>query len=94
MPYIQMRYRTELDPSINDLIDTIRTIDISIHGHRLGAANYAITRILTGVFLRDVSYANLLAAIGTLEMTKQELYRRMAAPYEDSKRDESGEVYR
>lgn len=40
-----------------------------------------------------VNYAKLNAAIGALECTKLELYRRMIAPYEDLKRHENGDVY-
>jgi hypothetical protein len=39
-------------------------------------------------------YALLNEAIGALECAKIELYRRLAAPYEDEKRQETGDVYR
>ena len=38
-------------------------------------------------------YAHLNEAIGVLECAKLELYRRVAAPYEDGKRAETGDVY-
>jgi hypothetical protein len=38
-------------------------------------------------------YAHLNEAIGVLECAKLELYRRVAAPYEDEKITESGDVY-
>ena len=38
-------------------------------------------------------YAHLNEAIGVLECAKLELYRRVAAPYEDEKIAESGDVY-
>jgi hypothetical protein len=40
-----------------------------------------------------VRYAHLNEAIGVLECAKLELYRRIAAPYEDRKMGETGEVY-
>ena len=36
---------------------------------------------------------NLNAIIGALECAKLELYRRVAAPYEDDKIIENGDVY-
>lgn len=89
MPYIDQKFRDRLDPAIDNLVKAIRIVGIETRGN----TNYAITRILVGVFLRHQSYANFLNAVGTLEMAKQELYRRMAAPHEDRKRDENGEVY-
>lgn len=89
MPYIEQQFRDRLDPAIDNLVEAIRIVDIETRGN----TNYAITRILVGVFLRHQSYADFLKAVGTLEMAKLELYRRMAAPYEDRKRDRNGEVY-
>jgi hypothetical protein len=40
-----------------------------------------------------VRYAHLNEAVGVLECAKLELYRRIAAPYEDDKRSETGDVY-
>jgi len=31
--------------------------------------------------------------VGVLECAKMELYRRVAAPYEDKKKEENGDVY-
>ena len=39
-------------------------------------------------------YAHLNEALGALESAKLELYRRLAAPYEDEKKSETGDVYR
>lgn len=61
-----------------------------------GELNYAITR-LVDAYLRDkggVRYAHLNEVIGALECAKLELYRRVAAPYEDRKMAEAGDVYR
>ena len=38
------------------------------------------------------NYADINSAIGVLECAKLELYRRQAAPYEDKKIEENGEV--
>jgi len=60
-----------------------------------GALNYTLPRLLDGYIQRKggVSYANLNEVIGVLECVKLELYRRVAAPYEDRKCEESGDVY-
>lgn len=61
--------------------------------HSEGELNYCVTRLCHG-YLESVgqSYANLNAAIGVLECAKLELYRRLAAPYEDRKIAENGDV--
>lgn len=59
-----------------------------------GELNYLFTKhILDYLTLVDMSYANLNSAIGALECCKLELYRRMVAPYEDTKIKENGDVY-
>jgi hypothetical protein len=59
-----------------------------------GELNYvissAINRYLTAYGL---SYSNVNEMIGALECCKLELYRRVAAPYEDTKCKENGDVY-
>lgn len=60
-----------------------------------GELNYAITRIVDSYIVsKGLRYANINEAIGALECAKLELYRRIAAPYEDQKINESGDVYR
>lgn len=65
-----------------------------------GELNYALTRVVDDYLVRlgaqagRLRYAHLNEAIGALECAKLELYRRIAAPYEDAKIDESGDVYR
>lgn len=64
-----------------------------------GELNYAVTRMVDAFLVARareagrLRYAHLNEAIGVLECAKLELYRRVAAPYEDRKRDESGDVY-
>jgi len=61
-----------------------------------GELNYAITRIVDAYLIQrgGIRYGHLNEVIGVLECAKLELYRRLAAPYEDLKREESGDVYR
>jgi hypothetical protein len=60
-----------------------------------GELNYAITRIVDR-YLTDkggIRYTHLNEVVGALECAKLELYRRLAAPYEDVKMRDSGDVY-
>ena len=85
MPYIDPEDRAELDPFIDYLIDQI---DYS----NIGELNYIISR-LCDAMLGEVRYSKINSLIGVLECAKLELYRRVAAPYEDDKIDENGDVY-
>jgi hypothetical protein len=59
-----------------------------------GELNYLVTRLCDAFLMETgLSYKNLNQAIGALECAKLELYRRVAAPYEDKKSRENGEVY-
>jgi len=60
-----------------------------------GELNYAITRIVDQYLVDKggVRYAHLNEVVGALECAKTELYRRLAAPYEDEKIREAGDVY-
>jgi len=61
-----------------------------------GELNYAITKLVDEYLIQkgEIRYAHLNEAIGVLECAKLELYRRVAAPYEDRKLAETGDVYR
>jgi len=64
-----------------------------------GELNYAVTKLVDEYLSRAAArdgrtrYTHLNEAIGVLECAKLELYRRIAAPYEDGKIEESGDVY-
>ena len=61
-----------------------------------GELNYAITRLVDDYLIRrgGIRYAHLNEVVGALECAKLELYRRLAAPYEDEKLRATGDVYR
>lgn len=60
----------------------------------VGELNYAITMLLLEyISLKGKGYENINAAVGALECAKLEFYRRLAAPYEDTKIEENGDVY-
>jgi hypothetical protein len=59
-----------------------------------GELNYLISTLINEYILREgLNYATLNSIVGVLECAKLELYRRIAAPYEDEKCDENGDVY-
>lgn len=82
MPYITADARARLDAGGKP--DTV------------GELNYAITRLVDAYLIQQggIRYANLNEVVGVLECAKLEAYRRVAAPYEDQKRGETGDVYR
>ncbi|MDP7157392.1 MAG: hypothetical protein QF922_04125 [SAR324 cluster bacterium] len=57
---------------------------------RDGELNYIITRILKETYPQR--YHTINRAIGVLEACKLEYYRRVAAPYEDTKIQQNGDV--
>jgi hypothetical protein len=61
-----------------------------------GELNYAITRLVDSYLVArgGIRYAHVNDVVGALECAKLELYRRIAAPYEDEKIGENGDVYR
>ena len=63
------------------------------HENFAGDLNYAICRIADGLLADKKNYARINEIIGTLECAKLEIYRRLAAPYEDKKVTENGDVF-
>ena len=61
-----------------------------------GELNFALTTIVDKYLQSKggLRYAHINEAVGALECAKLELYRRLAAPYEDQKMKEAGDVYR
>ena len=81
MPYINKWKREEFETSFSPII-------------LAGELNYIITKICDDYMKnRRFSYDVINEVIGVLECAKLELYRRIAAPYEDQKMVENGDVY-
>ena len=58
-----------------------------------GELNYAFTLIINDYLKRfGVSYGRINDVVGALECCKLELYRRVAAGYEDKKCKDNGDV--
>jgi len=85
MPYIKKVFRSPMDSHIEALAKLAQTP---------GDLNYIISRLaaLTLVY-EGKSYNVLNALVGAFECAKLELYRRVAAPYEDLKVVDNGDVY-
>lgn len=59
-----------------------------------GELNYCVTRLVTRYLAcNGESYLTINDCVGALECAKLELYRRVAAPYEDLKIQDNGDVY-
>jgi len=86
MPYIKMIDRDRLD-YITDAASNVGILNA-------GELNYLITRLcITFMYDNGKNYQNINNVVGALEGAKMEFYRRYAAPYEDTKVKENGDVY-
>jgi len=93
MPYIRQDKRDEFDAELDSFI--IRFLETGDTESTAGRLNYTISRILGAILYDDerISYARINEIIGVSECSKMELYRRIAAPYEDDKSRLNGDVY-
>ena len=57
-----------------------------------GELNYYITKVILNYLGSGYNYQKINDAVGALEGAKLELYRRLAAPYEDLKIKENGDI--
>ena len=81
MPYISRMRRADIDAGDSDI-------------ESAGELNYRITcRLLDYIQYHKLSYQTINDVLGALEGCKQEFYRRVAVPYEESKKRENGDVY-
>jgi len=96
MPYISQERRDVLDSHINRVIAALIDLKLEdpVDSQALaGDLNYTITRILDGAYPAK-RYHSMNEIVGVLECAKMEFYRRIAAPYEDQKIYDTGDVYR
>ena len=86
MPYVKLASRNRFENTLHQLVKNLPA--------DAGELNYLITRICDiYVQVKGKNYANLNEVIGVIECVKQEYYRRVAAPYEDGKIAQNGDVY-
>jgi len=79
MPYIDAQSRSAMDAGMRP--------------ENAGELNYLITQLIDQYLGESLSYSTLNEVIGVLECAKLELYRRLAAPYEDRKLALNGDAY-
>lgn len=81
MPYIKQEAKDELHSGKRG-------------SQNAGELNFTLTEIAVSYFRENGGrYQQINDIIGALEGAKLEFYRRIAAPYEDSKIKENGDVY-
>ena len=87
MPYIAQNQRPDIDRLIEPLIEHLSSLDAEDQD---GSLNYAITKVLKRLY--PMRYFHLNRALGVLDAVSKEFYRRVVAPYEDTKISENGDV--
>ena len=87
MPYIQQKQRPSVDSRLEPLIEYLKSLPVEVQD---GHMNYLITRMLKELY--PLKYYDCNRAIGMLECVKQEYYRMVIGPYEDTKIIENGNV--
>ena len=89
MPYIKKEDRAILDPKIDSLASKMSD------DFNPGWFNYVVTRLILKMAVdpSKLTYKHIALITGVLENIKQEFYRRVAAPYEDAKIAENGDVF-
>jgi hypothetical protein len=80
MPYINQNDRDRLEVGIRP-------------PRTAGELNYLITTLIRDYYTNDPNYQSINDIVGALEGAKLEFYRRVAAPYEDTKIIQNGDVY-
>ena len=81
MPYIKREDRAPIDEHLLALSKQINSP---------GEFNYAVSKLAHLLLVGKLNYTNINTLIGAMECAKLELYRIIAAPYEDAKRYQNG----
>jgi hypothetical protein len=87
LPYIKFENRRKYEKVLQELVDILKGLPPEEVD---GELNYVVTKMLKEIY--PLRYYHINKAIGVLECIKLEFYRRVAAPYEDVKIKESGDV--
>ena len=91
MPYIKQEKRDVVDSAIDELHLLLVEMDNSDENNNMeGNINYIFTRLLMKIY--GESYRDINDAMGVLTCVQQEFYRIVAAPYENQKQFENGEI--
>ena len=87
LPYIKSENRKKYEKIIQELVGVLKSLPPEEVD---GDLNYVVTRMLKEIY--PLRYYHINKAVGVLECIKLEFYRRVAAPYEDIKIKDSGDV--
>ncbi len=87
MPYISPDKRPNVDALTQPLIEHLKSLPLE---EQDGALNYAVTKILKQLYPKK--YFHMNRALGVLTAIKDEFYRVVVGPYEDTKIKENGQV--
>jgi len=84
MPYIHKKWRQQFDKYLKA---------VGPHIVQPGDLNYCIT-VLIHEYIKShgQSYSIMNDCIGVLDAAKAEFYRKIVAPYEDTKIEENGDI--
>lgn len=92
MPYIPQDKRRVLDSTINELHTLLVDLQLDDPNNNMeGNLNYIITRLIRKVYTVG-NYREINDCMGMLMCVALEHYRTNAAPYEDQKKFENGDV--
>jgi len=104
MPYVDEKSRKQLDQNISSMVVALKTTVIDtenlsevdqLSNEQLlaiaGNINYVVSR-MCGSLMGKITYPKIAIITGVLENIKQEFYRRAAAPYEDKKIIQNGDI--
>ena len=97
MPYITADQRVKLEPNIEQLSTLIAAIahDYPEETAFAGLLNYAVSELTMRVVHKRfgrLRYGIIATVCGVLTNIKDELYRRVAAPYEDKAIEKNGDT--
>ena len=87
MPYIKPENRVKYEKVLEELISILKSLPME---NVDGELNYVVTKMLKEIY--PLRYFHINRAVGVLECIKLEFYRRVAAPYEDKKIKDCGDV--
>jgi len=87
LPYIKAENRKKYEKILEELVKILKTLSPEKID---GELNYIVTKILKEIY--PLRYFHINKAVGVLECIKLEYYRRVAAPYEDQKIKDAGDV--
>ena len=87
MPYVKQYKRNKYEKILEELVKILKALPPEEID---GELNYVVSKILREIY--PLRYFHINKAIGVLECIKLEYYRRVAAPYEDLKIEETGDI--